>query len=114
MPVRTVKTVMKRLNSGIAIPMNGPGRQRCLPEPVKNRYPACPESWMRFISAVKSMGSKDEKVWFLCMDDYEVQGDKAWQWNEWELISLKAAEDDAAWSRNLRNARPLRRLLRIL
>ena len=69
----------------------------CLPEPMKSRYTDYPESWMRFISAVKSMVRKDEGAWFLCTEDYDVQGDKAWQWNEWELLSLEAAENDAAW-----------------
>ena len=27
---------------------------------------------------------------------------KAWQWNEWELLSLKAAENDAAWKDEIR------------
>ena len=40
----------------------------------------------------------DERVWFLCADDYDIQGDKAWQWNEWELLGLEAAGNDAVWS----------------
>ena len=69
----------------------------CLPEPMRSRYNEYPESWLRFISIVKSMVRKDERVWFLCAEDYDIQGDKAWQWNEWELLSLEAAGDDAAW-----------------
>lgn len=69
----------------------------CLPEPMKSRYNGYPESWLRFISIVKSMVRKDERVWFLCAEDYDIQGEKAWQWNEWELLSLDAAGVDAAW-----------------
>lgn len=68
-----------------------------LPEPVKRRYTSYPESWVEFVSVVKSMVRGDEKAWFLCAEDYNMQGDRAWQWNEWELISLKCAEDDEIW-----------------
>ena len=74
----------------------------CLPEPMKSRYAGCPESWVRFVSIVKSMVRKDERAWFLCAEDYDMQGDKAWQWNEWELLSLEAAENDTAWKDEIR------------
>lgn len=75
----------------------------CLPEPMKSRYaPGFPESWMEFVSAVKSLVRKDERAWFLCAEDYDIQGDKAWQWNEWELLSLEAAGNDAAWKDEIR------------
>ena len=75
----------------------------CLPEPVKSRYDSgFPENWVRFVSAVKSLVREDERAWFLCAEDYDLQGDKAWQWNEWELLSLKAAGNDAAWKDEIR------------
>ena len=73
-----------------------------LPEPMKSRYKKYPESWLSFISVVKSMESGDEKVWFLCADDYDIQGDTAWQWNEWELLGLEAAGNDAVWKDNIK------------
>ena len=57
---------------------------------------------MEFVSIVKSMIRDDERAWFLCSEDYDMQGDKAWQWNEWELLSLEAAENDAAWKDEIR------------
>ena len=30
------------------------------------------------------------------------RGGKAWQWNEWELLSLEAAGNDAAWKDEIR------------
>lgn len=74
----------------------------CLSEPMKSRYTGYPESWVEFVSTVKSMIRGDEEVWFLCSEDYDVQGDKAWQWNEWELLSLEAAGNDAAWKDEIR------------
>ena len=46
----------------------------CLPEPMKSRYTNYPESWVEFVSTVKSMMRGDEEAWFLCSEDYDVQG----------------------------------------
>ena len=81
--------------------MNGE-QEFSLPEPMKSRYAGYPESWVRFVAIVKSMVRKDERAWFLCAEDYNMQGDKAWQWNEWELLSLEAAENDTAWKDAIR------------
>ena len=88
-------------NQGWSAEMNEK-QEFCLPEPMKSRYTGYPESWMRFVSIVKSMVRKDERAWFLCGEDYDMQGDKAWQWNEWELLSLDAAGDDAVWKEEIR------------
>lgn len=68
-----------------------------LPKTIQDRYTNIPEQWLEFISTVKSVVSSDDTTWFLCEDDYDIQGDKAFQWNEWELISLESAEDDTKW-----------------
>lgn len=68
-----------------------------LPETVKIRYEHIPEMWFEFITTVQSIVSSDETTWFLCEDDYDLQKDKAFQWNEWELISLESIENDAEW-----------------
>ena len=83
-------------NRGWTVEMNEEQRF-CLPEPMKSRYTDYPKSWVEFVSTVKSMIREDERAWFLCTEDYDVQGDKAWQWNEWELLSLEAAGNDASW-----------------
>ena len=36
----------------------------CLPEPMKSRYTGYPESWVEFVSIVKSMIRGDERAWF--------------------------------------------------
>ena len=88
-------------NRGWTVEMNEEQRF-CLPEPMKSRYTDYPKSWVEFVSTVQSMIRGDEEAWFLCTEDYDVQGDKAWQWNEWELLSLEAAEDDAGWKEEIR------------
>lgn len=60
-----------------------------LPETVKSRYEHVPAIWFEFISTVQRTVKSDETTWFLCENDYDLQGDKVFQWNEWELISLE-------------------------
>lgn len=78
-----------------------PNKDRGLPEPVKSRYCNCPRSWRDFIAAAGSLTSGDEQTWFLCADDYSPQGDSAFRWNEWELLSLETAGDDPAWRQEI-------------
>lgn len=73
-----------------------------LPEAITNRYRNIPEQWLGFISRYKYMVSSDETMWFLCAEDFDIQGDKAFQWNEWELLSLGSAEGDTKWQDRIR------------
>lgn len=78
-------------------------KQSCdLPETVKSRYEHIPEIWFEFITTVQSIVSSDETTWFLCEDDYDLQKDKAFQWNEWELISLESIGNDAEWENEIK------------
>lgn len=72
-----------------------------LPEEISDRYKNIPAYWREFISTVKEMMSPDETEWFLCVDDFDWRVHKSWQWNEWELISLKSAEDDNEWKNSI-------------
>lgn len=68
-----------------------------LPEAIQNRYKAIPQSWMDLIKGMKRMINADETMWFLCADDFAMQGGEAFQWNEWERLSLESAGNNAAW-----------------
>lgn len=68
-----------------------------IPKVLKGRYTNIPKEWQEFAGNIRHMVSPDEKTWFLGAEDFEVQGDKAFLWNEWELMSLDAAGDDAEW-----------------
>lgn len=72
-----------------------------LPEIIKNRYANISKPWLEFIKNVKHMVNSDETIWFLCREDFEIQGDKVFQWNEWELISLESAQGDAEWTNEI-------------
>lgn len=68
-----------------------------LPKCITNRYHNLPDLWFRFIEEVQALFSADETIWFLCASDYDTRLDHAWQWNEWEELSLKNAGDDEKW-----------------
>ena len=74
----------------------------CLKNPVQERYPRLPEEYLTFLSWVARCTNPDETAWFLCEEDYNGQSDSAFQWNEWELQSLEAAQGDDEWKNSIR------------
>lgn len=77
-------------------------RENHLPKEIAERYPNIPQQWLDFISTVKSIINNDNTTWFLCKDDYGIQGEDAFQWNEWELISLDSAEGNTKWENEIK------------
>lgn len=69
---------------------------------ITDRYHNIPELWLQFVGTVNELVSGDEMVWFLCAEDYNISFCHAWRWNEWEELSLKAAEGDEDWSNEIR------------
>ncbi|WP_434751039.1 SMI1/KNR4 family protein [Paenibacillus amylolyticus] len=61
------------------------------------RYTNMPPEYTAFLHVVKQCVTPSEQTWFLCEADYNNSSDSEFQWNEFELISLEAAIDDAAW-----------------
>lgn len=72
-------------------------QDKYLPEIIIKRYGNIPEQWLEFIRMIKRMINSDETTWFLCAEDFAVQSDEGFQWNEWEIIGLGSAEDDEEW-----------------
>lgn len=70
------------------------GRETHLSKIIGEKYTNLPQQWLDFISTVKSIKNNDDTTWFLCKDDFDVQEEDAFQWNEWELVSLESAEGD--------------------
>ena len=66
-----------------------------LPEEVTERY-AVPAEWLMFISDFECCSNLDDTVWFLTCEDYQNQ--KAFRWNEWELLSLESAQSETELS----------------
>ena len=78
------------------------GDEVYLPKKLEERYTNIPQAWLDFISAVKCIKNNEDTTWFLCVDNFEVQRDNAFQWNEWEIISLEGAESDAEWENEIK------------
>lgn len=77
-------------------------QENCLPQVIEGRYINVPQQWLDFISTVKSLINDDETTWFLCKDDFNVQKEHAFRWNEWEIISLESAENDIEWESEIK------------
>ncbi|MCI8775507.1 MAG: SMI1/KNR4 family protein [Lachnospiraceae bacterium] len=73
-----------------------------LPEAITSRYTNIPKQWLEFAKNIKQMISADETMWFLCSEDFNMQDAGAFQWNEWELISLESAKGDTEWENEIK------------
>ncbi|MCL2310526.1 MAG: SMI1/KNR4 family protein [Proteobacteria bacterium] len=65
-----------------------------LPPEVSARYPRLPATLVAFLSGVVTCVNPSETTWFLCEADFYETSESAFRWNEWELISLEAADGD--------------------
>lgn len=70
---------------------------------ITTRYKNIPKQWLEFIETVKCMMNADETTWFLCANDFDMQSDEAFQWNEWEKISLESADGDKEWKSKIKS-----------
>ena len=72
-------------------------RAAVLPPTIAERYEWAPPMLLDFVAGISEATSPDEKAWLLSASDYAGTSQKAFAWNEWELIALSAAEDDESW-----------------
>lgn len=68
-----------------------------LKENITSRYKDIPHAYIEFLSRVKCLISPSEKTWFLCEDEYNNETEIPFKWNEFELISIEATENDKDW-----------------
>ena len=64
-----------------------------IPKEIQERYDI-PEEYKRFLETIKKCINADENIWFLCMEDYLPKPEGEFRWNEFEIMSLEAAEED--------------------
>ncbi|WP_306220165.1 SMI1/KNR4 family protein [Cohnella sp. WQ 127256] len=64
---------------------------------IASRYKEIPEGYLDFLKRVKECITPSEKTWFICEDEYNNNSDSAFKWNEFEVLSLEAAENDEKW-----------------
>lgn len=66
------------------------------------RHRTLPEDYAEFLRRVASCVNADETVWFLCAADYNGESASAFAWDEFERMSLEAAEGDERAARDVR------------
>ena len=70
---------------------------------VLNRYNYIPKSFISILEDYKCIASKDDTTWFICGDDYLDRSDDVFKWNEFEIMSLEAAEGDEVWKKEIKD-----------
>ncbi|MDE6627369.1 MAG: SMI1/KNR4 family protein [Lachnospiraceae bacterium] len=68
---------------------------------IKERYSSIPYEYQELLKVVEELVSPDEKTWFICESDYNSESGSAFKWNEFEMISLEAAEGDIEWQQEI-------------
>jgi hypothetical protein len=72
-----------------------PAQPLRLPPDVARRHPEVPEPLTTFLGGLSACEEADQKAWFLCEADYAGTSGSAFRWDEWERMSLDAAEGNA-------------------
>ena len=67
---------------------------KSIPQTVFDRYGNIPEVWLDFIEGYGSIMNSEENIWFLTAESYYPKSEDEWRYNEFELISLDAADGD--------------------
>ena len=69
-----------------------------LPKTITDRY-NIPKEYKTFLENIKICTNAEENIWFFCIADYLRDEENAFKWNEFELISLEAAnaDNDQKW-----------------
>ena len=65
-----------------------------LPAAIASRYSRLPVSLVNFLSGLMSCADSSQTSWFLCQSDFEGTSNSAFRWDEWEHLSLEAANGD--------------------
>jgi len=68
-----------------------------LSDSIVSRYKEIPQGYLEFLKNIKQCIAPSEKTWFICENEYNNNSDVAFKWNEFELLSLEAAENDKEW-----------------
>jgi hypothetical protein len=76
--------------------------EKKLPQNITERY-IIPDEYKKFLRNVELCTNANENVWFLCTEDYFPKSEGTFRWNEFELISLEAANDDTELINEIKN-----------
>ena len=70
---------------------------------ILNKYNHIPRSFITILEEFHCISSKDDTTWFICGEDYLEESDNAFKWNEFERMSLEAAEGDEVWEKHIKD-----------
>jgi len=73
------------------------GLQLNLDSSIIARYKEIPNEYLEFLSVVEKCVTPNETTWFICENEFNNSSDIEFKWNEYELLSLEAAMEDAVW-----------------
>ncbi|MDQ0724406.1 hypothetical protein QF049_005667 [Paenibacillus sp. W4I10] len=77
--------------------MSKSGSQSHLNSGITSRYKGLPDEYLEFLNVVEKCVAPDEQTWFICEAEFNNSTETAFQWNEFEMLSLEAAESDSIW-----------------
>lgn len=67
-----------------------------LPPDVNDRFQGLPSEYIQFLEQVRHCVNANGTAWFLTEEDFDGTADSAFRWNEVEIMSLEAAENDTS------------------
>ena len=70
-----------------------------LPEEVTTRYRNIPKQWLEFVNNFADITNSTNDMWFLTCENFL---DSVWEYNDFENMSLEAADGDEEWSREIK------------
>ena len=73
------------------------------PSDIISRYPWIDNNLIDLICNLDIAEKKNQKKWLLSINDYSNKSNSPYTWNEWESQSIKAAEDDQEWIKEIKN-----------
>jgi len=77
-------------------------RRLHLPAEVTSRYLALPPIWVSFVQQIERCVNPGETAWFLTEEDFSGASGSAYRWDEFERMSLAAAEGDQKLENEIR------------
>ena len=77
-------------------------QQKSLPVQILERYKNIPKSWLEFIDGYGAVLNENGTVWLLTADNFYPKREDEFRYNEFELISLDAADDDDEWKDDIK------------
>jgi hypothetical protein len=74
--------------------VNGGGFDRELPANIQTRFAWLPKEINEFVRELEMAVSADAKIWLLGILDFYGTSQSAYKWDEWQQMSLDAADGD--------------------